>query len=178
MILNTRTKIISSLALSLFVVSLVSFAGLVGLISKSDRELETYKLELAKNQSYEQEFQMLSRLVDESVEERKQIESHILKEEGVIDFLALLEALGAEQGATVKTASLEVSEPTGGFEEVSLTVSVEGSYLQVVHVLKELEMLPYQSRITNIALERQSGGEELYQWRGTFKLHVTKYTKL
>lgn len=172
--ISKHTKIVGSIAGVLFLVSLAGFLGLVYMVSYSNMTLHQQKLERAKSQLHQQELASLARLVNETTDERDELSGYVLKNDEVINFLALIETLGDEQGVLFKTTALNVADKGGIFEELQVGVSISGTYASVAHVLALFETLPYQSYISSVSLS-QNGRETTDAWSAIFLLHVTKY---
>lgn len=169
-----RTKIIGVVSAVSFFGSLALLIGFIVLLRTSEAELAERKIQIAEMQNNEQALSSLVRLVEETTTERGEIVSRILHEEDVIDFLALIEELGREQGVELNTTSLNVASVDNLYDELQISVSVTGSRASVIHMLKLFETLPYQSYISRARIS-QTSGAEANAWSGTFAVHVTKY---
>ena len=115
-------------------------------------------------------------MLEETKLDRKSLDSRVLDADGVINFLALLETLGKEQGVTLVTSSLNTEQINDTFERLIVNIRASGSYEGVIHILKLLEQVPYQSelRATNIS---RTSVEQRDSWEGVFELSVTKFKK-
>jgi Tfp pilus assembly protein PilO len=127
----------------------------------------------AEAHTKEQELHNLERTLEQTNTHRVHLEQLILTDEEVIDLLSLIETLGREQGTVLTTSALTVHEIDSIFEELSVTVSIEGSYVSVMRIMTLLEALPYQSSITRVSLERVT--DEYGVWAGTVEIRVTKF---
>jgi hypothetical protein len=107
---------------------------------------------------------------EKTADARKTLNSHMLTEEGVIDLLSLIETLGRESGALLSTDELKVESVNTQFERLVATVSAEGSYASVMHVLELLEQLPYQATIETVNVTHDTD-----TWQGIFTLHILKF---
>lgn len=117
----------------------------------------------------------LMRTLDETKEERTDLFTRVLQEEDVIDLLALIETVGKEQGVVLTTNSLTVEPINATFESLVVSIDVEGPLTGVMHVLKLLEHLPYQSSVRNVQVLRNESEEG---WKSTYDVRVTKYKKI
>ena len=115
--------------------------------------------------------------LDETKEERASLLSRFPHEEDIVDILASIEKLGVEQGVEITTNSLTVRPIDATFEALVITVSVEGSYDAIVHMLKLLETMPYQVTVTNVQLELVGEGETA-AWRSSSEIRITKFKKI
>ncbi len=130
--------------------------------------------------AHEESLKKLSETLEETRNDRETLMTRILEEDGVIDFLYLIESAGKEQGVVLKTESLTVTPVNETFEKLIINLSVSGEYVSVLHVLKLLEQILYQSEINKATIGRDEGrgGASQGLWRGTFELSVTKFKKV
>ena len=173
--MTQHTKIIGIIAILLFASSLGLLVGSLLFLQKTDGELNEKRIQIAKIQNNERELTSLTRLVEETAEERVLIDSYLLHEEEVIDFLALIESLGREQNVELQTTSLTVQPLNDVFDQLRINVSVTGPYSSVVHMLKLFETLPYQVTVLKTSLSQASDNSQTSLWNGLFDLQVTKY---
>lgn len=116
----------------------------------------------------------LARLIGDTEAERTQLQSYIIEQRDIIDFLTLVEALGRTEGATVSTASLNVTNKSDLFDELTVTIAASGNKEAVLHVLSLLEILPYKSHVQSASVSQLIGGE-FPVWNGSFTIVVTKH---
>ena len=117
----------------------------------------------------------LTKTLEDTKSARESLISRILSENGVVDFLTLIESIEKEQGVQIKTDSLTVEPISEVFEKLVINISVSGSYASVVQVLKLLEHLPYQSSIRKTSIGREERSTDV--WKGMFEISVTKFKK-
>ncbi len=173
--MNKRTVTIALFAGLSFLGGLLALVGCLYFIHHISTELDERRLEAATQEAHREGLKLLSRLVDESTEERATLSSYIIPDDEVIDFLSLLRRLGEEQGVELTTESLNVVTDKTQFEKLSVTVLVKGSYGGVVQMLKILETLPYQSSVVEVSLNMEGVSG---QWMGKFRVQVTKQKAL
>lgn len=101
----------------------------------------------------------------------------ILHESQLIDFIALVETIARERGATLITNSIQVAPIDETFETLVFAIDVTGTYTNIVSLLHTFEQLPYQVDFQKIRLIRgiYADGSE---WKISFELRVTKYKKI
>lgn len=116
----------------------------------------------------------LKRDLEETATEREALKKRIIADEAVIDFLALIEAIGSEQQVELTTNSLSVQPLTGPFETLVVRMEVKGDYEAIMHILTLMEQLPYQSVVTSVQMSAYEEGE----WTATYEVQVTKYKKI
>lgn len=174
--LHRSTKIIAIVGMGTLLVGLVVFTMFLRAVELHKESYVAQTKEQAELEARQVALSKLERTLEETEDERTSLLSRVLREEEVIDFLALVETLGDEQGVALSTDSLTVEPINALFEALVLGVTVRGSYEGVVQVLKILENLPYQATIAQVRLVKGSddAGEV---WQSTYSLRVTKYKK-
>jgi Tfp pilus assembly protein PilO len=175
--IHTRTKIIALLSLGLLVLSLAVYAGFVFLLSKHKGALYSEQATVLSVAMQKKSLEDLVKTVEQSKNERETLRGYVLEDDRVIDLLSLIETVAAEQGATLTTSALAVVPIDDTFETLALTVSVTGSFSNMMRVLAMIETLPQQSVISSVLFtktEKEGGGE----WQGTIDLKVTKFKRI
>lgn len=174
--IHRSTKIITALSLLFLAASLV--IGVIFLQTIQERKEAYANMQAERTLMLEREasLEALSEALDETKEERDSLGTRILADDDVISFLALVEALGNEQGVELMTSALNVAPLDSSFEELVLTIEVKGAYAAVEHTLQIFEHLPYQSSVTRLNLSEEKGANAF--WRAVFELRVTKFKKV
>lgn len=173
--IHRRTKIFALLGLTFFVVSV---SGCVYVFNKLSEKKQTYieqrhaRAELEERGS---QLALLAQKLETSESARDDLATRILTDEQVIDFLALIETLGREQGVTFETNGLKVESDDAEFERLVMRIRIEGSYDSVMHTLTIFEFLPYRSSVTDVEVRYVEDGEGAGLWLGEFTLHVVKF---
>ena len=174
--MSNSTKTIGIIAVMLFIASIAVLFAIMYLIRSGEADLLSLQQEISNRNARERELVSLIELVEHSETERAELTTYILKDAEVVEFLALIETLGREQGVTLTTTSLNEVNIGEAFTTVEITTSVQGNYAALEHLLALFEALPYQSLITDFNLTRDTSGAD--SWSGSFNLRVTKYSKL
>lgn len=172
--IHRRTKIIALIAALLFSGALLVYAGFTVLLVKHKETLRAEHAAIADSKMQKESLAALEGIVRDSAEERETLHGYILEDEHVIDLLSLIETVAAEQGATLKTNTLTKTPIDVTFEELRLTVLVEGQFDRIMAVLMLLETLPQQSMIKGVTLIKSEQGDEM-SWSGVIDISVTKY---
>jgi len=173
---HKKTKIVAGIGFIFFLASLACFSSFSYVVYNHKIALNEQLVRAAEIKARESALGALIRVTAVSKEERTALRSYVLEDDRVIDLLSLIENLGKEQGVVVTTNTLTVSSLNAEFENLQITVSAEGSYDAIMHVLGLLETLPYQSAVTKVLLSKVSEGGAL--WKGTFDVQVTKFKKI
>jgi hypothetical protein len=170
---TTRAKIIATLALGTLVTSIIGFTALYVFVHQQKTHFFTQSTERDKTRAQLQALQDLERTLDESKEDRLFLQNRLLEKESIIDFIALIETLAKEQGV-VLTTTLAEKPLNKSFSTITMGIRIEGTYAQVMHMLKIHEALPYQSSLGTVSVVR--GGEDT--WSSTYELRVTQIKSL
>lgn len=170
---KTKTIALISLLVSLLVA--VTYSGAVFFLQTLQQKFTKQQEEIARIQTESQELSNLSRLLEETEDEREELRSYVIRQSDIIDFLALIEELGSSHGATVTTASLNVIEGNDSFGELHVSIRADGTKSAVLHVLELLETLPYKSHVSRASLTETGGQRGTSFWTGTFDVVVAKH---
>jgi len=96
----------------------------------------------------------------------KKIESYVVTEDGVVDFIQFVESLADSAGV-----SLDVNQVSFEDEEkrlLSIHMVSEGSWQETFHFVSLLENIPYRAQFERLNLLFQ--GES--NWRGDYRVNV------
>ncbi len=174
--LHRNTKIIAIIGILFFVVSVSSAGMFFYSVEKQKAQFIEQKIERAQMQANEESLVSLVTRLEETQDARTTLRTRILRDEEVIDLLAEIESIGTGQSTELVTNSLTVEPRTDTFETLVIRLSVDGSYEAIMHVLKILEQLPYQSSVNKIQIMRSGAG--LSSWTSVYEVRVTKYKKV
>ncbi len=174
--IHTNTKIIAGVSTAfLCVCMMVSFF----FIQKVESQKDLHRVKAQERMHMlerERSLEALTQMLAETEGERETLTSRILQEEDVIDFLALVNSLGKEQGVALVTNALKVDaiDKDQTFEMLVVSIGLKGSYESVAHVVSLFEHIPYQSSLTKLRMTQDEDGE----WSASFDLSVTKFKKV
>jgi len=171
---NRSTTIITMISALFFTVGVGGYLGLFFMVSAQKDAFLEKSLAQVENDLRQESLTALSRTLRDTENDRKSLDTRILHDENVVEFLALIESLGKEQGVGLVTNALTVEPKNDMFETLVMQVNVEGTYGGVVHMLKLMEHLPYQSTLGKVQLENKNDS----LWVGTFEMRVTKFKKI
>jgi uncharacterized protein YjgD (DUF1641 family) len=175
--LHKSTKIIASIGTLFFLVSVTIGTIFFYIVEKQKAQFIERKIERAQMQANEESLASLFTRLENTADARASLMTRIVREEDVINLLALIESIGKEQNTKLTTNTLVVEPINNTFEMLVARISVEGSYDSVMQVLKVLEHLPYQSSVNNVQLVRNEG-ESISSWTGIYEVRVTKFKKI
>jgi hypothetical protein len=174
--MHQRTKIVAGVSIGMCVVAVTLFFGALYMLSQKKVALTELASQIAMTKARENELTALARIVESTRTERAELHTRILTEEGVIDFLSLIETLAKEQGVALVTDTLTVGEMSPQFESLNVKLSLSGSYEKVLHVLEMFETLPYQASVVRTSFSN-SEPKQGSGWQADIELEVTKLKK-
>ncbi len=173
--ITKHTLIVMLLSLGFCLVVIGLFAGFYYYIDSKQKQLTENTRHVAELRANSNELATLMNVVTQSAAEREKLFTYVLTEEDVIDFLALLETLAAEQGIEYKTENINEKKHSNQFKTLTLNISAYGAYQGVVHFIALLETLPYQSSISEINLIKDNEKEPA-DWKVTLVLTAIQRT--
>jgi len=150
---------------------------------KSEFEKASYALNSAEI-SYEQKdkIQTTAQNVEELEPQIEKINSYFVESDDVVGFINLLEQKAKGQGTSIETTDVSIEEALGDLlygEVLKISLTVKGSWNNVMQYLNLVESLPYDIWITNtnLALKRNTDSENdnLYHWEADLTLLVLKH---
>lgn len=168
-----RTKIIATLGGAFLLVSIIVCAAFFFIVTQKKNSYQARSIERQETKARLESLDALTKTLEETKSEREFIRSRILTEEEVIDFLALIESLGRNQGGDLTTSSLTVSPLNTDFETLDIDIRVRGTYGAIMNILRQFENLPYQVAISAVNITKEDNDV----WVSTFKIKVTKFKK-
>lgn len=170
---HTHTKVIVSISIALLLASMTVFAVFFYKLETQKDAYETMRTEESERVARIASLTSLLETLDATNSERETIAEHVLAEDGVVDLLALIEALGREQNVLLSTETLTVEPINARFEELVATISVEGRYESVMRTFELLALLPYETRVQSASLQQTANN-----WRGMFDIRILKFKSI
>lgn len=164
-----KTQITFLFALGFTLVSGLSLFGLSYVIQTDAEQLRATTKELAYEEAMSEERFESGRLFEETEMERSELESYILSEDKIIDFVNNLESLARLYQLEFITQTIspeKLKDPT--FDNLTLDLSFSGRKENVDFMISVLETQPYLSHIKSLAL-RNNGDN----WNAILSLEVT-----
>ena len=157
MIKGTTTK--TTISSVLFLVGLVSFGFMAYQIDKNGRNLANQVENLEKSRQQEDSYIKLRKLVEETEEDRKLLDSLFIRENvDDIDFLNSIESIATKRGIV-----LEIGEDLNFIEDKESkekwmvgSYSFSGSKEEVSNFIQILETLPYVLRVDSVEMKAMS----------------------
>ena len=165
-----KTTIALLLSLGFLVVAVLSVFGLIYVIESDAEALKTQAREIAFREAEAEEQFETTRLLEETIDERAQLQEFVLTEATIIDFITEIEAIAADLSLTFDTQRITAQEVKhGSFEGLTIDMTFNGPRARAATLLTLLEELPYHSHLENVAVTQSAGGE----WNVNLTLFVT-----
>lgn len=168
------THITALVGVLFFIASVCVYSLFLYMDYKHKEKLSEVRVRYFEIEKHKDVYTDLLNRLDKTSDERKSLTSRILTDEGVVDFLTLIESVGREQGVQLKTNTISVKPINAQFETVVVNVSVEGKYTALMKVLNLFEQLPYQSSLSGI-LFTGIGDGNTETWKSVYDIQVTKF---
>lgn len=175
--ITAETKRFALAAALTLLAALVASAGIFVALRQKERAYTAEREVQATRAAAREDAATATRLLADTARDRAELESYMLTEDSVVNFLSRIETLARSRGAAAKTDSIAV-EPIEGseiFETFTVSVEAVGSFSMVTDLLPLFESLPYQLAVRETKIERADEESETL-WRGVYRLAVTKYT--
>lgn len=138
---------------------LVFIASVLFFDFKNNRlaELDRLNTELASLRELEAKTRSINQTVNESKEERDRLNLYFITKDTIQNFIRELESIAERLGVIFNLENIEVKKDAkqstkGSYLRLSLTA--EGSFVNVFHFLRVMESLPYQIRFNTISISR------------------------
>ncbi len=152
------------LRLSLLIISVGAFAASIAGYAYlyHDTQVLTEHAVIARNAVADEservkQTQAVLALASSTIASRERLSSFFVPASDAVKFIRDMEAIGPASGATIAIASIVETAPNTSKKEVigSLTahVTINGSWSDVMQAMELFEVLPYQTRISRMALD-------------------------
>lgn len=120
----------------------------------------------------------LKSILESTKEDREKIDTYLLSEDGLVQFIETIENLGGISGTEVTTSSVNVVEDkdSKNTEYLTMRISVIGSFANTMHFVSLVENVPHQVSINQIRSVVVSNEEKKgpINWNTEFELEVLK----
>lgn len=127
----------------------------------------------------------LRSILTNTQDDRERIDSYVLSDDKVVEFLETIESLGPMSSTKVVTSSVNIDESnkahssTTGF--LNMQINVRGSWENVMHFISLIENLPYKITIKKVSATVITPDAEtdikLPEWQTNLEISVLKLKK-
>lgn len=170
------TKIIFFFSLIFFLISIITCTAFVYNVYTEKQAYIEKRNKLLEIEDKSEKLVAFTNTFEHTVNERAYLETRILDDQKVIDFLEMLEMLEQEQEVTMTTSSLNVQKIDATFDTLTTHITIEGQNESVLNVIKILETLPYQSSVERVQFTKKEDGDGAYWWTAELDLRITKFS--
>ncbi len=174
--IHTRTKIIALISIGFLLLSLCVYLGFFWMVNGHKEQLQEERVRAAEAEVQARALKALEETVTHSEADRAKLKTYILEDEEIIDTLSLIEKTALEQGVVLTTKNLNTVPIDDVFEDLQVTVNIDGSFDGVLRMIRILEQIPQQSSIPNVSLIKT--GELKSTWEAQLDIHITKFKKV
>lgn len=179
---SSKTKQIFLATIILVIV--VSVAYIILLLKLKEKNNNVFALTNEVDVVLQKEIKLRSvkSLIKDTAKEREELDSRFVADDNIVNFIEIIEDLGADSGAEVEIISVSVSDINKEItnksdigEFLNLDFKIEGRFAQVFHFLSMLEKLPFNIDILRANLEKISNEtKNADSWNGFFSIAVVK----
>lgn len=152
--LSHNVIVLASISLSALLLSCGAFLGTWWWINTMEQKLLDTRVSAKQTEEEQKQFASLEKLALDTAEDRARLESYIVPEQNVIEFLSTLEGVVRARGATPEVRSINTQPHTNQniVEELVVTMGISGSSEKLTQALRAIERMPYQIRIENLSM--------------------------
>jgi hypothetical protein len=179
---SIRTHTVLILAVLLALGSLGMYAFLFKVMEDTNTRIVALTTEASSHEQTILEAQSLRKVASEIGPSIEKVDSYYISKDGGVAFIEMIQELGRESGVVTEISSAKyVDAIASTTEKLHLSVVFEGTWKDDMHFLSQLETLPYDLSIKNIAftgnLQYGEPGNKVPRWRAAADIEVTKLYK-
>jgi Tfp pilus assembly protein PilO len=119
----------------------------------------------------------LRSVVKDTEGKRQQLAAFLLSSDGEISFIEQVETLAKSSGLNEKTNNVSsIAGSTVSTKIFQMQIETTGSWSNLMYFLNQLENLPYNVRVQNVSLNKQSGDSKSSgsPWTAIVDINVTE----
>ncbi len=172
----------SNLKKTLWVMGTVTIAIIVGYwylyqdLMETTATISNLSMKIDQAQKKEMFFESTQEIVKDTAADLPKIASYFIDKDSVGDFIGSIEKTARAQGLDFNVDSVTVSDIKGqsNYEYLNLAIRTIGAWSPTVNYISMLENLPYQTRVDEIMLSKDSDTKTA-SWIDSFNLTVIKH---
>lgn len=155
---NNRSKIFLFVLAAAAAAAAAAYIWFWNLVSVADNESSYLRGDIELQVRRNETAGALEKLVNETDNERRQIESYFVGADQTVDFVEYLESLARIAGVNFEIVSLEVEQVEDDFKDhVVLRGEATGSWSTTMNFLSLLENASYQLNLMDMATAKSDG---------------------
>lgn len=168
--IRKKTQIVLIFVFALNVAALLGYGGAL-YVFKEKKDVVGVLAENIETEIFVRENTLsLQRLIDNTERERAQIASYFVTNDGTIELIEEIEALGAHASTTLEVKNVDIVDEKDT-KVLHMGFSALGSWESIMYLTGLIEHLPYAVEITRIRL--QDMNRETSMWQGDIDFVVT-----
>jgi len=170
----SKTAVTLFVSFGFLVCSAGALLGLGYFIETGATNLTATAQQIAYQQAQAGERFETSRIVEETVSERNELESYVLTEATVIDFISELEDTAARLGLMFSTQTISPEETKDpDFDLVRMDVAFSGPAGTVKRMIRLIETMPYASEVQTVSVGVDAG--DVWRAEVVLELDILEY---
>ena len=162
-----------ALCFNLIAVSLYLYALIT--IQQKSQDASTLTADIATLTAQKENLRSVQKNVADTFLVRNELDGYFIPQDGVVQFLNLLQSLGTEKHLTLKVTSVGIdAAPLSPdmLEEVVANLEISGAWSDVSNFAALVELMPYKVYIKSVDLEKD--GLSIPSWKGLLTIGVLK----
>lgn len=180
------------LAILLFVAVGIAFVFLVRDIRARGNAIAAQLEKISDLTKKDEEYKLFEKIIKSTEADRNKISSYVVKKDGLVDFIKLIEGMATASGVEVSIKTVEesaVASQASSSPKVSVTLplSTTGTWENTAMFLALLESMPYKTTLTKVNTKKMDLAETADQktrnrfskanpgWRTEFEFAVLKF---
>lgn len=156
----TRTLLTALASFGVLVLSASAFFGGWWWMNHLERQLHDTKVAAKRGEDERRQFSSLESLAADTAEDRARLETYIVADQAVIQFLSELEQIARANNVRPETKEISTAPIDGEttLERLVVSISLVGASASIKEVVREYERMPYQVRVESFGMHGASGG--------------------
>lgn len=155
-----RKLAIAFASFGVLALSMSAFFGGWWWMNQLEKQLHDTKVVAKRGEDERRQFASLESLASDTAIDRARLETYIVADQGVIQFLSELEQIALANNVVPETRTISTAPLEGEtiFEKLVVSIGLTGSPASIKEVLRDYERMPYQVRVESFGLHGASGG--------------------
>lgn len=155
-----RTLAVAFASFGVLVLSASTFFGGWWWMNHLEQQLYDTKVAAKRGEDERRQFASLGSLASDTTQDRARLETYIVADQEVIQFLSELEQIALANNVRPETREIS-TQPIDGetiFEKLIVSIGLSGTPASIKEVLRDYERMPYQVRVESFGIHGASGG--------------------
>jgi len=173
---NIFLLVLAIIGVLTMLVSITAYAWLFLKVNNTLEQISIASGEVQLLSVKNEQIQTVRREVRDTQEQRAELNSYFITEEGIVDFIEDIEKLGEHAGASVSVQAVSVGDPLdkdGLLVPLSISLKSEGTLREVFYTLALLEAFPKALNVKNVRFAQHPTD---LTWQGVFDIVAVEIT--